>query len=53
MEQIKVTPEIVETLYKKLDNKQRFLTLFGTAKFYLVSTEFLNRIHEYLIKKVN
>jgi hypothetical protein len=52
MEETKVTPEIVEALYKKLDNKHLFIALFGTTKFYLVSTDFLNRMYQFLTSKI-
>jgi hypothetical protein len=52
MQETKVTPEIVEALYKQLNNKQLFLTLFGTTKFYLVTTDFLNRMYQFLISKI-
>jgi len=44
-----VTPEIVEQLYFNFKNKQLFLTLFGTKKFYLVDKDFLNEMYNYLI----
>jgi hypothetical protein len=46
-----VTPEIVRELYKKLDNKQFFITCFGTTKFHLVSNDFLVKMYNYLIRK--
>jgi hypothetical protein len=47
-----ITPEIVEELYKKLNNKQFFIASFGTTKFHLVSNDFLIKMYNYLIRKV-
>ena len=44
-----ITPEIVEKLYFNFKNKQLFLTLFGTKKFYLVDKDFLNEMYNFLI----
>ena len=47
-----ITPEKVQELYLKYDNKQHFLNVFGTKKFHLVDFDFLKRMYDYLIKKV-
>ena len=47
-----ITPEIVQELYSKYDNKQHFLSLFGTKKFHLADEDFLKRMYLFLIKKV-
>ena len=47
-----ITPEKVQELYSKYDNKQHFLILFGTKKFHLVDVDFLKRMYDYLVKKV-
>jgi hypothetical protein len=52
MENQEITPEIVKELYKKLDNKQFFISCFGTTKFHLVSNESLAKMYNYLIRKV-
>lgn len=52
MEDIKITPEAVSELYKKLNNKQLFISMFGTTAFSRVSPEFLERMHKYLVQKV-
>jgi hypothetical protein len=52
MQQTNATPEIVEMLYKNYNNKHLFISLFGTTKFYLVSSEFLQRMHQFLISKI-
>jgi len=49
---MKVTPEIVKELYLRMDNKQLFISVFGTTKFHLVTDDFLLRMYNYLIKKV-
>lgn len=49
---MKVTPEIVKELYLKMDNKQLFISVFGTTRFNLVDNDFLLRMYNYLIKKV-
>ena len=46
------TAEKVQELYSKYDNKQHFLIIFGTKKFHLVDTDFLERMYNYLLKKV-
>lgn len=48
-----ITPEIVKELYLKYNNKQHFLNVFGTKKFYLVDYDFLVKMHNYLQKKKN
>lgn len=52
MENKKITAEIVSDLYQKYDNKQHFLSLFGTKKFHLQDDDFLERMYIFLIKKV-
>lgn len=47
-----VTPEKVQELYNKLENKQLFISNFGTKRFYTVDAEYLNKMYNYLIKKV-
>ena len=49
---VKVTPEKVKELYLKYDNKLHFLNVFGTKKFHLVDDAFLNRMYEFLDKRV-
>jgi hypothetical protein len=46
-----VTPEQVQSLYENYNNKQHFLITFGTKKFYLVDTDFLKRMYDYLTVK--
>jgi predicted ATPase len=46
-----VTPEQVQELYENYNNKQHFLITFGTKKFYLVDTDFLKRMYDYLTVK--
>jgi len=48
-----ITPELVKSLYKKLNDKQLFITSFGTTKFNVVSQDLLERMYKYLIKKLN
>jgi len=47
-----ITPDKVKELYKKLDNKQHFINCFGTTKFHLVSSDFLERMYNFLVRKV-
>jgi hypothetical protein len=47
-----ITPEKVQELYSKYDNKQHFLIVFGTKKFHLVDPDFLKRMHDFLVKKL-
>ena len=47
-----ITPEKVQELYSKYDNKQHFLIVFGTKKFHLVDDAFLKRMHDFLVKKL-
>jgi hypothetical protein len=47
-----ITPEKVQELYLKYDNKQHFLIVFGTKKFHLVDADFLKRMHDFLVKKL-
>jgi hypothetical protein len=46
-----ITHEEVKNLYEKLNNKQFFISVFGTTKFHLVSKEFLVKMYNYLIRK--
>lgn len=48
----KITPELVKLMYDKLPNKQLFIAIFGTTKFYCVSENLLKEIYLYLIKNV-
>jgi len=52
MGNFKPTAEQVKELYLKLDNKQLFISSFGTTKFNLVSDDFLLKMYNYLIRKV-
>jgi len=47
-----ITPDEVNKLYKKLDNKHFFIVVFGTKRFHQVSDEVLKKMHDYLVKRV-
>ncbi len=47
-----VTSEKVRELYNQYSNKCLFLAQFGTSRFNIVSTETLDEMHNFLVKKL-